>query len=113
MGSSQNLLQLIPAAIEVLKVAFRVGVRVTEIRGQIEQEPNHAPSWSVVVSGIGNSDATDLINSFNDENVSPYILQLPSIFVTCFSNSIILGRFLLRLVISSKLFANSSIYVST
>lgn len=70
MSSSQSLVDLISAAIEVLRIAFRVGVRVTEVRDQIEFESNHSPSWSAVVSGIGESDAIGVINSFNDEKVS-------------------------------------------
>lgn len=70
MSSSISLIDLVPIAIEVLRIAFRVGVRVTEVRDQIEQEPDCDPSWSAVVSGIGQSDAIDAIDSFNDEKVS-------------------------------------------
>lgn len=75
MSSSQSLVDLVSAAIEVLRIAFRVGVRVTEVRDQIEHGFND-PSWSAIVSGIEEPDAIGVIDSFNDEKVSSLRLSV-------------------------------------
>lgn len=51
-------------------MAFRIGVLVSEVRDEIEQRADNAPSWSAVVSGIQESDANSILDKFHDENVS-------------------------------------------
>lgn len=70
MSSSQSVVELLPAAIEVVRISFRIGVFVTEVRDEIEQRGENAPSWSAVISGIQESDANSILNKFHDENVS-------------------------------------------
>lgn len=70
MSSSQSIVELLPAAIEAVRIAFRIGVFVTEVRDEIEQRVHNAPSWSAVVSGIQESDANSILSKFHDENVS-------------------------------------------
>lgn len=69
MSSSQSVVELLPAAVEVVRIAFRIGVSVTEVRDEIEQRPENEPSWSAVVSGINESDANSILSKFHDENV--------------------------------------------
>lgn len=70
VSSSQNLVELLPAAVEAVRIAFRIGVFVTEVRDEIEQRTENAPSWSAVISGIQESDANSILSKFHDENVS-------------------------------------------
>ena len=72
MSSSQNTVELLPAAIEAVKLSFRIGILVSEIRNQIEQGGENNPSWSAVVSGIQESDATSILDKFHTEKVSFY-----------------------------------------
>lgn len=69
VSSSQSVVELLPAAIEVVRISFRIGVFVTEVCDEIEQRAENAPSWSAVVSGIQESDANSILNKFHDENV--------------------------------------------
>ena len=69
MSSSQSVIELLPAAIEAITIAFRIGVLVTEVRNQIEQDGDDSPSWSAVVSGFQESDALKTLEKFHNEKV--------------------------------------------
>lgn len=62
-------MELLPAAVEAVRISFRIGVFVTEVRDEIEQRTDNAPSWSAVVSGIQESDANSILNQFHEEKV--------------------------------------------
>ena len=88
MASSQSLTDLLPLAAEVVAIAFRIGLQVDEVRGQLHPTPEKAESWSVVFSGLNEASAQDALNTFNTEVVSdpdvpftPGYVLLPPVFL--------------------------------
>lgn len=72
MSSSQDKVEFLPAAIEAVKISFRIGILVTEIRNQIEQGDDHSPSWSAAVSGIQQAEAVSIVDTFHSNKVRSY-----------------------------------------
>ena len=72
MASAQSLADLLPLAVEVVAVAFRVGLQVDEIGGQLHPTPGKSESWSVAFSGINEASAKDALNASNTETVSDH-----------------------------------------
>ena len=69
MGSCRSLVDLLPVAVEVVRIAFRIGVIVAEARDEIGQIPNKSPSWSGVVPGLKDQKAAEILKSFHDSRV--------------------------------------------
>ena len=66
------MVELEPLAVEVVRIAFGLGIVVSEVRDKIEQRSENSPiqSWSVVVSGIQQSDVTGALDQFHQSGVS-------------------------------------------
>lgn len=69
VSSSQNLVDLLPAAVEVVKVAYRVGSLVSEVGEQVEQLSTHSPSWSVVLPGLLEEELANNLKVFHEQKV--------------------------------------------
>jgi hypothetical protein len=56
VGCSRNALELVPIAIDAIVVAFRTGVRVTDMAQRLDSSGS-AVSWSFMVPGLASADA--------------------------------------------------------
>lgn len=74
VSSCSSLSELLPAAVQTVQVAFRLGLCVVDVRDRIEQPTEDIPqSWSLVFSGLEPSKATSLIQEFCEETVCKII----------------------------------------
>ncbi|OXV11267.1 hypothetical protein Egran_00972, partial [Elaphomyces granulatus] len=71
ISSSRSLLELIPAAVHAVIIAFRAGLCASEVRSSIEDFSDHSPEWSIVVSGISTDAATKSLKEFADSKHLP------------------------------------------
>ena len=69
VGSSRSLVDLLPVAVEVVRIAFRIGSLVNEVRDQIEQPSTHSTSWAVVLPGLREEEIIDALKDFHQSNV--------------------------------------------
>ena len=68
VSSSQDLVQLIPAAVHATVVALYIGLRAAGVALSIDG--NTSPSrWSMIVSGLSAKEGTYLLGRFNARNV--------------------------------------------
>ena len=74
VSSSQSLVDLLPVAVEIVKIAYRIGSLVNEVRNQVEQFSTRSPSWSVVLPGFRENDISGILEAFHEANVSWDIL---------------------------------------
>lgn len=70
VASSQSLADLLPLAVEVVGIAFRVGMQVSQVAEQLQSTPEKSKSWSVAFSGLNEASARDALDNFNTETVS-------------------------------------------
>ena len=70
VSSSRTVGELIPAAVETVVIALRLGMCVVKVRELLESNENPSTSWSVLVSGIREREALQLIEKFSASNVS-------------------------------------------
>ena len=82
VSSSRSLVDLLPVAVEVVRIAFRIGSLVNEVRDQIEQPSSQPVSWSVVLPGLCEVDAVRIIKSFHETNVRTN-QSVPGSYLTC------------------------------
>ena len=71
MSASQSILDLIDNALKVVRIAFRVGVKVNDTARRLAAS-NDVPadrSWSKLVVGIQKDDAAAEISDFNQRKV--------------------------------------------
>jgi naphtho-gamma-pyrone polyketide synthase len=61
--------ELIPVGVQTVVLALRLGTSVIKVRDLVESEGS-SPSWSVLVSGIREPEAEQLIQGFAEANVS-------------------------------------------
>jgi Starter unit:ACP transacylase in aflatoxin biosynthesis len=78
ISSSRSLLELIPAAVHAVIIAFRAGLCASEVRSSIEDISDHSPEWSIVVSGISTEAATRSLKEFADSKVRISLLSFSS-----------------------------------
>ena len=71
---SRNIAELLPAAIEAVLVAFRTGLRATEVRDRLELSDGASATWSIVVPGIQEGAASTLLKDFCHNRVCQYEL---------------------------------------
>ena len=69
VSSARTLVDLLPLAVELVSIAYRIGSLVTETRDHIEQAPSRSPSWSVVLPGLRKDQASDILKTFHKNNV--------------------------------------------
>lgn len=63
--------ELIPAGVETVVLALRLGMCVYKISELVEASDRSSPSWSVLVSGLREQEAQKMIEKFGEINVSP------------------------------------------
>lgn len=76
VSSSRTVGELIPVAIETVVLALRLGVCVLKIQELVESNKS-VSSWSVLVSGIREQEAQELIQKYAEKNVSFYLGRNP------------------------------------
>lgn len=69
VSSARNFVDLLPLAVELVSIAYRIGSLVTETRDHIEQAPSRSSSWSVVLPGLRKEEAFDTLKTFHGNNV--------------------------------------------
>jgi len=70
VSSCSSLSELLPAAVQTVQVAFRLGLCVVDVRDRIEGPTSEiAQSWSTVFSGLATAEATSLIKDFCESKV--------------------------------------------
>lgn len=69
MASCSSLTALIPLAVQAVRIAFRMGARVTTVGNQLESTVDRSQTWSTIVLGIGSEAAQIALEDFNDEQV--------------------------------------------
>lgn len=69
---ARSLVELIPLAVEVVRIAFRMGAAVSEVQEKIEPRSDDPLSsgWSAVVSGIQEEEAISVLDEFHQSAVS-------------------------------------------
>jgi len=70
VSSSKTVGELIPAAIETVVVALRLGMCVLKVQELIESSKSATSSWSVLIHGMREPEAQDLIQQYAKKNVS-------------------------------------------
>ena len=65
ISSCGSLSELLPAAVQTVLVAFRLGLCVVDVRDRLEQpSPGEPQSWSIVFPGLEPDRATTLLDAF-------------------------------------------------
>ncbi|KAL9609770.1 MAG: hypothetical protein Q9167_005482 [Letrouitia subvulpina] len=76
ISSCSTLSELLPAAVETVQVAFRLGLCVVDVRDRIEAPSKDVPQeWSIVVPGLEPQVATLTIDEFCQAKVLPKTSQ--------------------------------------
>lgn len=70
VSSSKTVGELILAGIETVVLALRLGMCVLKVQELIEPSKPAAASWSVLISGMREPEAEDLIQQYAKKNVS-------------------------------------------
>ena len=69
ISTSANVFELLPAAVEAVLIAFRIGLRSIEVRDEIERGSQGAsPVWSVIV-GMQENQALQELDRFSAAKV--------------------------------------------
>lgn len=68
VSSSRTVGELIPVGVETVVLALRLGTCVLKVQELVEPSKS-ASSWSVLVSGMRENEAQDLIQQFAKKNV--------------------------------------------
>jgi hypothetical protein len=71
VSSSQNTLELIGKALITVRVAFRIGVKVSGVAQRLTRngEANGGQSWSRLVLGAQKEPSIAAVENFNDQQV--------------------------------------------
>lgn len=75
VSSSKTIGELIPAGIETVVLALRLGMCVLRVQELIEPSKLATSSWSVLISGIREPEAQDLIQQYAKKNALPRVSQ--------------------------------------
>jgi iterative type I PKS product template protein len=72
VASARTLNELLPLAIEAVRISFRIGTCVGIAKEALEKSANAKDSWSTIVTGTSENAAKSAIQEFHDErNISP------------------------------------------
>ncbi|PSN72911.1 conidial pigment polyketide synthase PksP/Alb1 [Corynespora cassiicola Philippines] len=71
ISTSQTWAELFPAAIEAVLLAFRTGLRTTQVRNDIEQPSVHSQSWSMIVP-LTAQRANMVLDAFEEDQGIPH-----------------------------------------
>ncbi|KAF2661649.1 polyketide synthase PksA [Lophiostoma macrostomum CBS 122681] len=67
VASARTLDELLPLAIEAVRLSFRAGTCVGSAKDALEQASNAKESWSTIVTGISESAANAALKAFHEE----------------------------------------------
>lgn len=70
VSCSKTVGELIPAGVETVVLALRLGMCVAKMRDLVESSESTSSSWSVLASGLCESEAKKMIDEFGKANVS-------------------------------------------
>ncbi|KAJ6022161.1 hypothetical protein N7540_007665 [Penicillium herquei] len=73
VSSSKTVGELMAVGVETVVVALRLGMCVFRVRELVEGSGSSSPSWSVLVSGIREQEALQLIENFGHVNAVPQV----------------------------------------
>ncbi|KAI0003486.1 ketoacyl-synt-domain-containing protein [Xylariaceae sp. FL0662B] len=68
VGCSRNTLELVPAAVDAVVVAFRTGIRVTDMAQRLQPSDSSDQSWAIIVPGLASADA---VRRFCEHTILP------------------------------------------
>lgn len=71
VSSSKTVGELIPVGVETVVLALRLGISVMKVQELVESSKSGS-SWSVLVSGMREQEAQELIEQFAEKNVSDH-----------------------------------------
>ncbi|KOS48209.1 hypothetical protein ACN38_g825 [Penicillium nordicum] len=75
VSSSKTIGELIPAGIETVILALRLGMCVLRVQELIEPSKSATSSWSVLLSGLREPEAQGLIQQYAKKNALPRVSQ--------------------------------------
>ncbi|KAJ5913137.1 hypothetical protein N7504_002020 [Penicillium tannophilum] len=75
VSSSKTVGELMAAGVETVVLALRLGMCVFKVKDLVEANKSASPSWSVLVSGIREQEAQELIQKFGNMNAIPRVSQ--------------------------------------
>ena len=70
VASCNTLISLIPLAVQAVRIAFRLGLRVATVGRHLESPLDRGQTWSTIVLGLGSEAAEVALNDFNEKQVS-------------------------------------------
>ncbi|OQE35476.1 hypothetical protein PENCOP_c013G03618 [Penicillium coprophilum] len=99
VSSSRTVGELIPAAVETVVVALRLGMCVLKVQELIESSKTATSSWSVLVHGFREPEAQELIQQYAKKNAlprvsRPYVSAISPNGLTVSGPPTFLGRFI-------------------
>ncbi|KAF2204098.1 ketoacyl-synt-domain-containing protein [Delitschia confertaspora ATCC 74209] len=75
VASSRTLEDLLPLAVEAVRIAFRTGSRVSEARDALESSGDPKGTWSTIVPGVSGDVANAALDQFHNEHSIPLASQ--------------------------------------
>lgn len=76
IASSQSLSSLIPIAVQVSLMAFRVGAHVTAVAERIHRDTDSSDTWAYVLPNVVDDEIRSIIDSFHKDAVGESSLSL-------------------------------------
>ncbi|CAL5871299.1 uncharacterized protein PFLUO_LOCUS5549 [Penicillium psychrofluorescens] len=73
VSSSKTVGELLPVGVETVVLALRLGMSVAKVQQSLERNKSFSPSWSVLVSGLREPEAQELIQKFSKANTLPHV----------------------------------------
>ncbi|PWY86434.1 ketoacyl-synt-domain-containing protein [Aspergillus sclerotioniger CBS 115572] len=99
VSCSRNVGELVPAAVESVVVALRLGICVLRVRELVDSDDSKSTCWSALISGISEAGATSLIDEYSTKKATPpsskpYISAVSSNGVTISAPPTVLDEFI-------------------
>lgn len=69
--SAKTIAELVPLAVETVRIAFRVGTTVNNAKSAISQATGENQSWSTIVAGINEQAAQEALDAYHAEKQIP------------------------------------------
>ena len=85
VASARSLTDLIPLAVEAVRIAFRTGAHVSTASDALGQKSQVRESWSTIVPGVTENAAQAAIDEFHTQSVCIASVLLPMWVLTIYS----------------------------
>ena len=79
VSSSQSLADLPLVGVEIIRIAFRIGLCVAATRNRLQPGSDGQGSWSMIITGTEKGTFREELKQFHEENVSHFL----EIFYVC------------------------------